>query len=342
MCRRMQLHPERKRRHQDTFGELKQDHEREKNADDEIQDLKRALASAHAEIMSQASVIVGLDREIETKKEFCYLCLNVVRCPLKVCAKGHVVCAECVGCQLTVTHFRQSICKDHSLPQMHCSWNPNALNHFKCGICCSVDDLQYPGSTFFRLLDSTCKNICPHCEGEFPLAELGLHVATCMWQKTKCVACGNLVSLQLLPNHFSEECSKMPCSRLTCKFQGTPKAVDTHMDQHALVDRIGTVMLKQLFYISLAQNNIADIITSFIHFCHSLQDSSEMPYISEFKNLATIIEGDDLMMLQNEFLDKLISNAENRFARPVPSSPSYSPASPSYSPGSPSYSPEQE
>ena len=199
--------------------------------------------------------------EAHALKRRCYICLDLMKCPLQICSEGHCACAGCLAMQIGKTELKAT-CKVGSdfIPMAHIVW-PTQIT---CGICKEKGSPKFPGSYFVDLIVETAKQIvlnCPFCENADCLRSklLGKHILTCDWQMTECVYCKQEVQLRALDKHFKEECQQLSC--IDCnnlKMNG--KSLGEHKKTHADVKKM-CILLRKISTASsfkqFAFNNLA-------------------------------------------------------------------------------------
>lgn len=170
-------------------------------------------------------------------KEKCYICLDVVKCPLQICFAGHFACALCLSNQ--IEGQRQYVCVPGQdfVPTLQVK---NRTNIMRCGICNEERCLpKYPGGALAdTIIQSTIQiTQCPMCHvDDIPPKKLGEHILTCQSRKVPCLYCTSDTPVFKMESHFRQECQHLPCN--DCGVKMNARAFASHHATHEMVDRL--------------------------------------------------------------------------------------------------------
>lgn len=182
------------------------------------------------------------DTETYDLKRRCYICHELMQCPLQICSEGHCACAVCLASQLEKTQLKaRCIVGSDFIPKL----SVVGTRRITCGICKETGVPKFPGSYFVDLIEENSNQIdkCPFCNMKYRLKFLGVHILKCSHQLTECFYCHKTMQSRMLGKHFLDECQQLPCSDCNnLKMNG--KSLGEHTQKHAKVKEMCNFLRK--------------------------------------------------------------------------------------------------
>lgn len=206
-------------------------------------------------------IVTTKTKMIEKQQDFflCYICLERIAYPLRVCKRGHYACALCLANQFNVVRI---VWNEKNLPMFQIE--PNLV--FRCGVCKERNKIKSPGSWLTTNINPEQENKCPCCTICFPLDTIAKHILTCGKTLLFCPICKELVKQEDFNNiHLHRECLKLPC--FFCQEQMSWNQLVMHTQEHESLFQLRSQLLKAvgnpIFYFRENQENLQLILNLF-------------------------------------------------------------------------------
>jgi hypothetical protein len=225
----------------------------------------------------------------EKQKVECYICLSKMKRPLQICESGHFACADCICKQMKAeNNLHRNITNGESIPVFTYSW----IVKFSCGLCKHPANPKYAGALVTQLIDPDPILTCPACNQLYSESLIGMHIAFCAHNTTKCPLCEESCKILFINDHIRHRCLKIKCKK--CVFTSNFVKMKQHMVQHNLVDRVLTSLplLLRIMSHNIGMNRFYALLPIIIAFNNLLKSedsiTEDCPTIcEEMKKLLT-------------------------------------------------------
>lgn len=219
--------------------------------------LEIKCAALQAELENLKKHATQLEKKLEERSVKCPICLENVKCPMRICKHEHLFCAVCVSSLMHNRYGNYRLSYNITLNpritytffsdrEVYYARDRNEVivldKRLSCPLCKEVTTkIKNVTPTTLQVIDPSCSNGCPFCDEYCNLDELGTHIVLCPEALVLCKYCNNNVPLNLLSQHFKKDCM-LPCQN--CDYKGSIESFQSHLKHHLLSMRMTLAISK--------------------------------------------------------------------------------------------------